>query len=33
MIASGRITMAQVDLDYMTNVDPDKVQQPLEAAS
>jgi peroxiredoxin len=30
---SGKITMAQVDLDYMTSVDPEKVHKALEAAS
>lgn len=30
---SGKITMAQVDLDYMTSVKPEKVLQALEAAS
>jgi peroxiredoxin len=29
---SGKITMAQVDRDYMASVDPDKVRQALEAA-
>jgi peroxiredoxin len=30
---SGKITMAQVDLDYMTSVEPEKVLQALQAAS
>jgi peroxiredoxin len=30
---SGKIMMAQVDLDYMTRVEPEKVLQALDAAS
>jgi peroxiredoxin len=30
---SGKITMAQVDLDYMTSAEPEKVVRALEAAS
>jgi peroxiredoxin len=30
---SGKITMAQVDLDYMTSIEPEKIRQALDAAS